>query len=468
LNREASEKEKLLSNLPSVDEVLKSPEGMGWLSRFKRRIVLQAVRDIISAQRKNIIEGLSEGIEQEPLFQEIDERIKELSSYSLVPVINATGVVIHTNLGRAALSEKILNNVLMVGRGFSNLEYDLKTGKRGQRNSHIKRLLRQITCAEDALIVNNNAAAVFLCLNTLAKGKEVIVSRSELVEIGGSFRIPDVMSASNAVLREVGTTNKTHLYDYTAAINEATALILKVHQSNYRIIGFTDDVKIEELAALGKKYDIPVMYDLGSGCLIDLKPYGLRDEPSVQEILKAGVDVISFSGDKLLGGPQGGVIIGKKKLIERIQKNPLARAVRTDKLTIAAFEATLMEYMDVETAKKEIPVLNMLLQPPEEIRTRAKKIAAGLRRIVKDAEIDVVEDTSQAGGGSLPGAEFTTFAVSIRSQGISVNDLEARLRQSSPPVIARIKGNSLILDARTIRKDEITGAVKATAAALSG
>ncbi len=467
MNREASEKEKSLSILPSVDEVLKSPEGLAWLSYAKRRIVLQAVRDVISAKRKGIIEGLTADVTQETIFREIDERIKELSSYSLVPVINATGVVIHTNLGRAALSENILNNVVKVGRGFSNLEYDLETGRRGRRHSHTKRLLKEITGAEDALIVNNNAAAVFLCLNSLAKGKEVIVSRSELVEIGGSFRIPDVMSASNAILKEVGTTNKTHLYDYTDAINEATALILKVHQSNYKIIGFTDDVKIEELVALGKKYDIPVMYDLGSGCLIDLKPYGLRDEPSVQEILKAGVDMISFSGDKLLGGPQGGIIIGKKKLLERIQKNPLARAVRIDKLAIAAFEATFMEYMDLENAKKDIPVLGMLLQSPEEIRSRAKKIAAGLRRIVKDAEIDVIKDTSQAGGGSLPGAEFTTFAVSIRTQNISVNELESKLRKSSPPIIARIKGNALILDARTIRKDEVIDAVKTTASALS-
>ncbi len=467
MNREASEKEKSLSILPSVDEVLKSPEGLTWLSYAKRRIVLQAVRDVISAMRKGIIEGVTADVTQETIFREIDERIKELSSYSLVPVINATGVVIHTNLGRATLSENILNNVVKVGRGFSNLEYDLGTGRRGRRHSHTERLLKEITGAEDALIVNNNAAAVFLCLNTLAKGKEVIVSRSELVEIGGSFRIPDVMSASNAILQEVGTTNKTHLYDYTDAINEATALILKVHQSNYKIIGFTDDVKIEELVALGKKYDIPVMYDLGSGCLIDLKPYGLRDEPSVQEILKAGVDVISFSGDKLLGGPQGGIIAGKKKLLERIQKNPLARAVRIDKLAIAAFEATFMEYMDLENAKKEIPVLAMLLQSPEEIRSRAKKIAAGLRRIVKDAEIDVIRDTSQAGGGSLPGAEFMTFAVSIRTQNISVNELESKLRKSSPPIIARIKGNALILDARTIRKDEITDAVKTTASALS-
>jgi L-seryl-tRNA(Ser) seleniumtransferase len=467
LSSEPIEKQRLRSALPSVDEILKSPEGMLWLARFKRTIVLQAVRDILSAERKAMVEKPSAGATREILYRAIDEKIRERSSFSLVPVINATGVVIHTNLGRAALSEKILNNVLTVGRGFSNLEYDLGTGKRGQRHGHTKRLLKTITGSEDALIVNNNAAAVFLCLNTLAKGREVIVSRSELVEIGGSFRIPDVMSASNAVLREVGTTNKTHRYDYTNAINEATALILKVHQSNYKIIGFTNDVKIEELVALGKKHQIPVMYDLGSGCLIDLRPYGLRGEPSVQEIVQAGVDVISFSGDKLLGGPQGGVIAGKKTYIEKIQKNPLARALRIDKLTIAAFEATLMEYMDLENAKKEIPVLSMLLQSPEEIRSRAKKIASALRKIAVNAEIHVVEDMSQAGGGSLPGTEFVTFAVAIKSDSISVNELATSLREGLPPVIARIKDKSLLLDARTIRNSEISATIRVTASALS-
>jgi len=317
------------------------------------------------------------------------------------------------------------------------------------------------------LVVNNNAAAVLLCLNTMAKDREVVVSRGELVEIGGSFRVPDVMAASNAVLREVGTTNKTHLHDYANALNENTALILKVHQSNYQIIGFTSDVAIDELVLLGKKQKIPVMYDLGSGCLVDFKPYGIYTEPSVQEIIKSGVDLVSFSGDKLLGGPQGGIIVGKKKYIERIQKNPVARAVRVDKLTIAAFEATLMAYLDDECAKDTIPVLQMLFQATDTIKNRARKMAAMLRKAAGVADIKVVQDMSKAGGGSLPDAEFQTFAVQVRPEGISVNELEGRLRKGSPPVIARIRGDALLLDARTVREQEIKDLVRIVAASLS-
>ena len=462
----SSEKQNLLSILPSVDELLKSPWGNELLSIYPRTIVLQSIRDVLAAKRKSILDGLTADITIEILIREIEDKIHKLTSYSLLPIINATGIVIHTNLGRAALSEKILKNILAVGRGYSNLEYDLESGKRGKRHTHTKRLLKQITGAEDAFIVNNNAAAVLLCLNTIAKGKEVIVSRSELVEIGGSFRVPDVMAASNAILREVGTTNKTHLYDYKNAINKNTGLILKVHQSNFKIIGFTDNVKIEDLVSLGKKQRIPVMFDLGSGCLLDLKPYGIYSEPSVQEIIKTGVDIISFSGDKLLGGPQGGIIVGKQRYIEKIQKNPMARALRIDKLTIAAFEAIFMEYLDREKAKKEIPVLNMLFQTPEEIRARARRIATLLQKTVKNTNIEVIKDTSKAGGGSLPETEFPTFAVSLKPEGISVNDLEARLRKSSPPVISRIKGHALLLDARTIRKQDIQPLVNAVSTCL--
>jgi L-seryl-tRNA(Ser) seleniumtransferase len=461
-----NEKQKVLSRIPSVDELLKSPEGDRWLSAFPRKIVIQAIRASLEAERVKLLAGQTADIASDALLEGIDAEIKKLSSCSLLPLINATGIVLHTNLGRAVLSEKALENIVKVGRGYSNLEYDLETGKRGKRHVHTKRLLRQITGAEDALIVNNNAAAVLLCLNTMAKDREVVVSRGELVEIGGSFRVPDVMAASNAVLREVGTTNKTHLHDYANALNENTALILKVHQSNYQIIGFTADVAIDELVLLGRKQKIPVMYDLGSGCLVDLNPYGIHTEPTVQEIVKAGVDLVSFSGDKLLGGPQGGIIVGKKKYIERIQKNPIARALRVDKLTIAAFEATLLAYMDTECAKDTIPVLQMLLQPAEKIRQRARKIAAMLRKAASVADISVVQDMSKAGGGSLPDAEFQTFAVQIRPGGISVNELEGRLRKGSPPVIARIRGDALLLDARTVREQEIKDLVRIVATAL--
>lgn len=461
-----TEKNRLLSNLPSVDEILKSPDGREWLGQFQRKIVLKAVREVIAAGRGEILAGRATDLSPAILSAEIEDKIARLSSFSLLPLINATGIVIHTNLGRAILSDKVLHNVIAVGGGYSNLEYDLASGKRGRRHTHTRRLLTDITGAEDALIVNNNAAAVLLCLNTVARGKEVIVSRGELVEIGGSFRIPDVMSASGAVLREVGTTNKTHIYDYANAVNDNTALILKVHQSNYKIIGFSDGVAVEDLVSLGRKHDLPVMYDLGSGCLIDLKPYGIKDEPSVAEIVGSDIDIVSFSGDKLLGGPQGGIIVGKKRYVEKIQRNPLARAVRIDKFAIAAFEATLMEYLDPEKAKEEIPVLKMLLQSPVEIQARAKRIAAELKKTARDANVSVIRDSSKAGGGSLPEVDFPTYAVCIKPALVSVNALEVRLRSGRPPVIARIREDSLLLDARTIRKQEIGDLVRVVASAL--
>lgn len=460
-------KQKSLSEIPSVDELIKNPKGAQWLCDYPRKIVIQAIRTVLESVRSKILAGQTADIALDAISACIEAEIKKLSSYSLLPLINATGIVLHTNLGRAVLSEKALENISMTGRGYSNVEYDLETGKRGKRHVHTNGLLRQITGAEDALIVNNNAAAVLLCLNTMAKNREVIVSRSELVEIGGSFRVPDVMTASNAVLREVGTTNKTHLHDYSNALNDNTALILKVHQSNYQIIGFTAEVRIDELVILGRKHKVPVMFDLGSGCLVDLKPYGIHSEPTVQEIIKAGVDLVSFSGDKLLGGPQGGIIVGKKKYIEKIQKNPLARALRVDKLTIAAFEATLMAYMDPGGAMQTIPVLQMLFQSSDEIKQRARKIASALKKASKTADISVVQDMSKAGGGSLPDKEFQTFAVQIRPEMISVNELEKRLRHASPPVIARIRGNALLIDARTVRVQDIKDLVRVAAAALS-
>lgn len=462
-----NEQSALLSALPSVDEILKSREGAAWLALFPRSVVLQAVRETIAEERKKILDGKNPDSSLSSLHSAIEKQIHTLSSYSLLPIINATGIVLHTNLGRAVLSERALENVIAVSRGYSNLEYDLEAGKRGKRHVHTGRILRQLIGAEDALIVNNNAAAVFLSLNTLAKDREVVVSRGELVEIGGSFRVPDVMTASGALLREVGTTNKTHLFDYSRAVSEKTGMILKVHQSNYKVIGFTEDVPVSELVQLGRDHDIPVMYDLGSGNLIDLKPYGIHSEPSVQEILRSGIDLITFSGDKLLGGPQGGIIVGRKDLIEKIRKNPLARAVRVDKMTIAAFEATLMEYLDPEQAMKRIPVLDMLFQPVESIQGRAKKLATGLRKQGSAADITVIEDISKAGGGSLPEASFDTYAVSIVPSRISVNDLEKRLRSGSRPVIARIRENALLLDARTIRDSEIPPLVEIVSAALS-
>jgi L-seryl-tRNA(Ser) seleniumtransferase len=461
------EKQKLLSGLPSVDEILKGGQGMEWLNTYPRRYVLQAVREAIDLRRKEIIDGFTSDLSEERMMSDIEHIIEKLSSFSLKPLINATGVVIHTNLGRSTLSERVLENIRRVSESYSNLEYDIEKGKRGKRYTHIKRILREVTGAEDALIINNNAAAVLLCLNTLSRSKEVIVSRGELVEIGGSFRMPDVMTASGAILREVGTTNKTHLYDYENAINENTSLILKIHKSNYRIVGFADEVSIEDLAKLGSKHKIPVMFDLGSGCLIDLRPFGIHDEPSVKEIVKTGVDLTTFSGDKLLGGPQGGVIVGKKEYIDRIQKNPMTRAMRIDKLTLAGFEATLMEYIDEEKVVENIPTLRMLLQKPDEIKGRAKRIARRLKTEIRDAHITVISDASRAGGGSLPEVDLPTYAVSLKTDVVSVNELEERLRKGIPPVIARIKGDSLIVDARTVMDKDIDILVKRIKSALS-
>lgn len=461
-------KQKLLASLPSVDEILKSEKGLEWQESFPRRYVVKAVREIIEEKRQSILRDELKELSMEAMFSEIQKRIEDLSAFSLKPVINATGIVIHTNLGRSVLSDKIMENVKKVACGYSNLEYDLEKGQRGKRYSHIQRLTNEITGAESSLIVNNNAAAVFVCLSALAKGKEVIVSRGELVEIGGSFRVPDVMSSSGAILREVGTTNKTHLHDYEKAINENTALLLKVHQSNFRTIGFTKQVEIEDIVSLGRRHNIPVMFDLGSGCLIDLKPYGVHIEPTVQEIVKSGCDIVTFSGDKLLGGPQGGVIVGKTELIDKIAKNPLMRALRVDKFTLSAFEATLMCYLDEEKAKKEISTLKMLLQDVKEIKNRAKTIALRLKRTIKDdvADISVIEDASQSGGGALPEIEFKTYAVALKPKRLPVNRLEERLRCGLLPIITRIKEDALIIDAKTVRNREVEVLVKGVITAL--
>jgi len=464
-------KQKLLAGLPSVDEIVKSKEGIEWQHKFPRVYVVRAIREVIQRHREAILEGKFDEAPAEDIFPEIERRIGKLSGYSLRPVINATGVVIHTNLGRSVLPEKVLDHVVRIAGGYSNLEYDIEKGERGKRYSHVQRLLREITGAEAGIIVNNNAAAVFVCLTALAKGREVIVSRGELVEIGGSFRIPDVMASSGAILKEVGTTNKTHAYDYEKAVNDNTGLMLKVHQSNFRMIGFTETLAIEEMVALGKRYSVPVMFDLGSGCLIDLKPYGIHIEPTVQEMVKAGTDIVTFSGDKLLGGPQTGVIVGKKELIEIIAKNPIMRAVRVDKMTLAAFEATLMYYLDEDTAREKVPTVSMLLQDPEKIRKKAKKIAQLLKRALSaaggvGAKVEVVEDVSQSGGGALAEVPFKTYAVAVVPSKVSVNIIEHRLRLGDPPVIARIRDEVLILDARTVRRKEIEALVKAVSAAV--
>lgn len=454
----------LLRNIPAVDKILKNEDIKLLSSKCSYVLIRELVREVLDNYRRKIKEGLIADINEEDIIDEIKSKLQSYKKYSLRPVINATGVVIHTNLGRSLLPDEAIKHVIEISSSYSNLEYDLEEGKRGKRYTHIVDAIKKVVNVESAIVVNNNAGAVFLCLNTLAKDREVIVSRGELVEIGGSFRIPDVMANSGAILREVGTTNKTRISDYETAINENTALLLKVHQSNFRITGFTEEVSVKEIVRLGKEKGIPVMVDLGSGCFIELKKYGFLNEPSVQEVLSQGADIVTFSGDKLLGSAQAGFVLGKAYLIEKISKNPLMRALRVDKMTLSAIEATLNLYLDEEEAIKKIPTLRMILEDAKSIRKRAFKIKKALKRI--GIETFIKEDISMPGGGSLPDCGVKTFVVAIKPS-ISVHDFAKKLRETESPVIARIKDDFIFLDARTIQEREIPSLVNALKQAFS-
>jgi len=456
----------LLRQLPSVDNLLKSGQVQALQRKYPNAFILRAVRSAVDRLRERIKAGIQEEVDGGEIIEEVVAILNEITRPRLRPVVNATGIVIHTNLGRAPLSRKVLENVFAIAEGYSNLEYDLEAGRRGKRYAHIKKIINEITGAEDCLVVNNNAAAVLLCLSALARDREVIVSRGELIEIGGSFRIPDVMQQGGAILREVGTTNKTHLRDYENAINENTAMLLKVHRSNYRISGFTQEVPVRDLVSLGEKYDLPVMYDLGSGCLADLRPLGIHDEPTVQEVVRTGVDLTTFSGDKLLGGPQAGIIVGRTDLIQELQRHPLTRALRVDKFTLAALESVFMCYADPERAKQEVPVLKMLFGSEEALKIRARRLAAALKKAGLPAVITTARDDTRAGGGALPEVTFRTWTVSVQPIHLSVNRLEERLRRADPPVIARIQNDRLIFDVMTIKTAHIRQIVSAVSAAF--
>jgi len=458
---------ELLRQLPSVDDILKENRARQWLETHPRVLVLDAIRTAVDRRRKSILQGLKTGslpqaVSLDEILDQTDAILGEISAPSLRPVINATGVIVHTNLGRSLLSEKAIERVVEASRSYSNLEYDIAAGRRGKRYVHVERILTRLTGVEAATAVNNNAAAVLLSLNTLARGKEVIVSRGELVEIGGSFRIPDVMERSGAVLRAVGTTNKTHLRDYAQAINENTGLILKVHTSNYKIVGFTTEVTAGELATLGRNHNLPVMWDLGSGSFIDLTMFGAGAEPTVQQAVDAGVDVLTFSGDKLLGGPQAGMILGKKIYLDAIRSNPLARALRIDKLTLAALDATLSQYLDRDLAMKEIPTLWMLTQPLSEIERKALLLTHGIDRIGHpDVQVSMQDDLSQSGGGTLPLGNFPTKTVCLRHERMSANQIESSLRLGKPHIITRIKEDMVVFDPRTLNDDEVEKIIEA-------
>lgn len=454
------EKRQLLSKLPSVDEALKDQRLFAFFETTARELVTDSVREVINNARQRILNGEdSAEPDRDILIQEMVSLVRQKKRHSLAKAINATGVVLHTNLGRARLSRAACENVVRTSEGYSTLEYDVKKGSRGSRHNHVEYLITKITGAEAAMVVNNNAAATMLCLSALAEGQEVLVSRGELVEIGGSFRIPDIMKQSGATLSEIGTTNKTRIEDYQRGINEQTAAIMKVHTSNYRIIGFTAETSLEELVALGKKRGIPVLYDMGCGLMYDLQPYGIC-EPSVPESLRTGIDVILFSGDKLLGGPQAGILAGRKDLIDKMKRHPLARVLRVDKMTLAALEETFRAYLDPEKARTEIPVLAMLTASSQELKERAQQLALKLET-QGGCSAEVVPVKDQTGGGSAPTVLLDGWAVAIEN-GIAPEKMERLLRSREVPIIARIIRERVHFDIRTIADnelDEITEAV---------
>ncbi len=454
------DKQSVLRKIPSVDKVLEYEDVKMLLQKYSRGVVLKAIQNVLGRIREKLLTDKETLMSNEKqslsvTAEEIEDEMKSFRKPHLEKVINATGVVLHTNLGRSLLPDESIENMKEIASSYSNLEYDLEKGRRGSRYSHIENLLCEITGAEAAFVVNNNAGAVLLALNTLADGKEAIVSRGELIEIGGSFRIPDIMKRSGAKMIEVGTTNKTHPEDYEEVINDKTGLLLKVHTSNYRIVGFTSEVDLHTLIEFGGKYHLPVVNDLGSGSLIDFSLYGLEQEPTVQEVVKTGVDVVTFSGDKLLGGTQAGIIVGKKTTIKKLIKNPLNRALRIDKLMLAALESTLRLYIDQETVIKKIPTLKMITLPLDEIKRRANNLKSRLMKNMPDhVEIQVVDDSSQVGGGALPSQQLPTKVVAISSESISVKSLEKYLRDNRPSIIARISKNQLRIDIRTVSMDE--------------
>lgn len=459
-----------------MTEVLKVPAIEALLARRPRPHVVEAIRVLLDAERRRLLEG--EHFESEVFLARlpaaVDRLIDARARPNLRRLLNATGVVIHTNLGRSVLAREALDAMEAVGAGYSTLELDLASGERGSRHAHVEGLLRRLTGAEAACVANNNAAATMIALNTLAAGREGIVSRGELVEIGGAYRMPDVMAASGVALREVGTTNKTYLRDYEAALTERTGVLVRVHTSNFRIVGFTHAVDGAELAALAHRRGLTAFEDLGSGCLVDLARLGLPREPTVQEAVATGMDLVTFSGDKLLGGPQAGIIVGRAAAVAAVKKNPLMRALRPDKLTLAALEATLRLYeAGVETAVQRIPTLRMLAMTADELKARATRLKAQIRRLAPRAALALRADVSQVGGGALPLAEPRTTVVAVAPRvadpsraGAALVALEAALRAEDPAVIARIKDDALLLDPRTLQDDEIVPAARRVAAAL--
>ena len=439
-------------NLPSVNQLLESAPLKKMVASVNHRVVVDGVRSFLDDLRQQVSSTADDVVI--PSAHELAEKIArwletEEKPY-LRPVINATGIILHTGLGRAPLANDAIAAMNSIAHGYASVEVDLETGLRGQRIQAVHRLLCELTGAEAAVVVNNNAAATMITLSTLAAGKEVIVSRGQLVEIGGSYRLPQVMECSGAILREVGTTNKTYVSDYEAAINETTGALLRVHPSNYEIVGFTNSVSTKELVRVAKQRNLPLIDDIGSGALVDFSKYGLSDEPIASQSIEDGADVILFSGDKLIGGPQCGIIVGKRKWTDKILANPLMRAMRVDKLTLAALAATLRLYRNMETAEQEIPLLRMLSMPNENLKLRAEKIAGQIGHLSAIGSCEVIEEKSMLGGGSLPTQSIPTWCLALTPADQSVDKFATRLRKGSPALIGRVQKERLLCDLRTI------------------
>jgi L-seryl-tRNA(Ser) seleniumtransferase len=453
-----TESANLLRELPSVDRLLRHARCETLLARYNREYIIEKCRDVLDSIRAEI-KGRGrfspEELNEDAVLGQVEKQMALESQPGLVRVVNATGTILHTNLGRALLSQAAIDAIVAVAGQPVNLEYELAAGKRGRREEIIETLLTELTGAEAATVVNNNAAAVLLGLNTLADGREVIVSRGELIEIGGSFRIPEIMAKSGAILKEVGSTNRTHPEDYERAISERTALLLKVHTSNYRIVGFSSEVELQQLVAIGKKHQIPVMEDLGSGALIDLSRYGLPKEPIVAERIRAGADVVTFSGDKVLGGPQAGLMVGTRASIGKMNKNHLQRALRCGKLTLAALEATLRLYRQAPDISAVIPTLKAFTRPVAEIREMGERIIARIQAVLGNGyRVTLEESTSQIGSGALPTEELPTVTIAITHGSETAHRIAERFRLADPPIIGRIKDNRFLLDLRTIFEPE--------------
>ena len=470
------DKNNLFRKIPKVDLLLEREEILSLIQDYGLSYVTEQVRGVVEEIREEIkTYSESEGTDgfEDRILKKIEriedcvmERVEEGLNLKLRPLLNGTGTILHTNLGRAPLSHKISTELATLLSSYSNLEYNLEEGKRGERYSHMKETLCKITGAEDAMVVNNNASAVLLILSTMARGGEVIVSRGEMVEIGGKFRIPDVCAQSSADMVEIGTTNKTHLRDYEEAITENTKAFLKVHTSNYRIMGFTESVAAKDLKALSVEHNIPIIEDLGSGVLLPLEKYGIRHEPMVQEAIESGVDIVCFSGDKLLGGPQAGIIIGKKKYIDAMKKNPLTRALRIDKFTVAALSMTLREYLHMEGIEERIPVLKMLSENAASIKERAERLLDLFRKNHIQGECSIRPCESQVGGGSLPDTFMESYALCFHPRHISVPELEKRLHFTKEPLIGRVMEDDFWIDLRTIREEELERVVESMQEAL--